>query len=84
VGADAFFREVNDRIMELGDRFGFRADQLELICECEDACCTDRVGISAADFAALRGKVGLHLIADGHAHAGRVVGRGDGYLVVTD
>lgn len=82
--ADDVFREVNDRIMELGDRFGFRAEQLALVCECEDPTCTERVEISPAAFAELRGKVGLHLVADGHARSGRVAERGHGYLVVAD
>src|SRR4029450_9224513 len=44
-GADAFFRQVNDRIVELDDRFGFREELLELICECDDPSCTERVFI---------------------------------------
>lgn len=83
-GADDFFREVNDRIVELGDRFGVHEELLELICECDDAACTDRVAISAAAFAELRDADGLHLVAAGHLHPGNVVGRGEGYLVVAD
>jgi hypothetical protein len=70
--------------VELGERFGFREEHLELICECDDPSCTERVEISPAAFAELRRKVGLHLIADGHVYSGRVVGRGRGYLVVAD
>ena len=81
---DDLFREVNDRIMELGQRFGVDGQPLELICECEDSCCTHRVEISAAAFARLRDTEGLHLVAADHLYAGRVVGRGDGYLVVAD
>ena len=81
---DDFFREVNDRIAELGKQFGVDEDPLELICECEDAGCTDRVQISAPEFARLRDLDGLHLVALGHLHSGRLVRRGDGYLVVAD
>jgi hypothetical protein len=83
-GADDFFREVNARILELGKRFGFQEERLELICECEDAACTERVCISAEKFAELRDAAGLHLVAAGHSHAGHVVGSGKGYLVVAD
>jgi hypothetical protein len=82
--SDDFFREVNDRIIELGERFGFREDQLELICECEDAACAERIGIGHAEFAQLRATDGLHLIAEGHERSGRVVDSGDGYVVVAD
>jgi hypothetical protein len=75
---------VNHRILELGERFGFREEQLELICECEDASCTERVCIPAAKFAELRDTDGLHLVSAGHPHPGQVVGRDEGYLVVAD
>jgi hypothetical protein len=78
------FREVNDRIMELGKQFGVDEEPFELICECENSGCTDRVQISAAEFAQLRRADGLHLIAPGHLHRGRVVTRGETYLVVAD
>ena len=81
---DDLFREVNDRIMELGQRFGVDELPLELICECDDSSCTHRVEISAGAFARLRDIEGLHLVAADHSHPGRVVGRGDGYLVVAD
>jgi len=81
---DDLFREVNDRIMELGMQFGVDEQPLELICECEDSSCTHRVEISAAAFARVRDIERVRLVAADHVHAGRVVGRGDGYLVVAD
>jgi hypothetical protein len=81
---DDLFREVNDRIIELSERFAVEGEPLELICECEDSACTDRVEISAADLFQLRNLDGLHLIATGHLRPGRVVRRGKRYLVVAD
>ena len=75
---------MNDRIRELGERFGFQEERLELICECDDASCTERVCVPADKYAELHDTDGLHLVAPGHIHPGRVVGRGEGYLVVTD
>jgi hypothetical protein len=75
---------VNDRILELGERFGSHEEPLELICECEDGSCTDRVSISAEEFAELRAEDGLHLVAEGHSRSGRVVRRRAGYIVVGD
>ena len=72
---DSLFREVNDRILELGERFAFREEPLELICECEDGSCTERVSISAEEFAELRAKDGLHLVSEGHTRSGRVIQR---------
>ena len=75
---------MNDRIVELDERFGFREELLELICECDDPSCTERVSIPAAKFAELRDAAGLHLVSAGHVHPGQVVGRGEGYVVVAD
>jgi hypothetical protein len=64
---------VNDRIVELDERFGFREELLELICECDDPSCTKRVSIPAAKF-----------VSAGHVHPGQVVGGAEGYVVVAD
>jgi hypothetical protein len=82
--ADDLFREVNDRILELGQRFGFHEEPLELICECEDGSCTERVSISAEEFVELRATDGLRLVAAGHTHSGRMVRRSAAYVVVAD
>ena len=75
---------MNDRILELDERFGFREELLELICECDNPSCTERVSIPAAKFAELRNTIGLHLVSIGHVHAGQVVGGAEGYVVVAD
>jgi hypothetical protein len=79
-----FFREVNDRIVELGSRFGFREERLELICECDDGCCTEHLSIPSAEYERVRGAEGRHVVVVGHEHSGRVVARGAGYVVVED
>jgi hypothetical protein len=81
---DDFFREVNDRIVELGTRFGFRDETLELICECDDSACTKHMSISSAEYEQVRTAQRRHVVVAGHEHSGRVVGRGDGYVVVED
>ena len=81
---DDFFREVNDRIVELGTRFGFRDETLELICECDDSGCTQHMSISTADYEQVRLEQRRHVVVAGHEHSARVVDRGDGYVVVED
>jgi len=81
---DDFFREVNDRIVELGSRFGFRDETLELICECDDGCCTEHLSIASAEYQQVRTSKARHVVIAGHEHSGRVVARGDGYVVVED
>ena len=82
---EGFFRDVNERIVELGQRFGFREDTLlELVCECEDGACTERVRIAPAAYDHVRGAPGRHVVAAGHRHSGRVVSSGLDYAVVED
>jgi hypothetical protein len=83
--AGDLFRQVNERISEIGDEFGLRADALlELLCECSDGACCARIEISAKDYAAVRAIADRHLVAPGHAPDSVVVAEGDGYTIVTD
>jgi hypothetical protein len=82
---DDVFREINERIVELGERFGFREEPLlELVCECDDRCCTQRVSIPPDAYEDVRAHSGRHLVHEGHERAGRVIADGDGYVVVED
>jgi hypothetical protein len=79
------FRQINDRIVELGERFGFRDDRpLELICECRDAACTERIAISRSAYERVRVMPHRHLVVAGHERSARVVARNRDYVVVDD
>lgn len=80
---DDFFREVNDRIVELGERFGLGEKTLELICECGDTTCTQRLSVPCAEYEQLRETPGRRVVVTGHERATKVVTRGDGYVVVS-
>jgi hypothetical protein len=82
--SDDFFRQVNDRIVELGKRFGLREEVHELICECDDAGCTERLHVPASEYEYSRRAQGWHVVAAGHEPSGRIVARGLGYVVVED
>lgn len=82
--SDGFFREVNARIVELGERFGFREETLELICECDDTGCMEHLIIPASEYERVREAQGWNVVAAGHPPCGRVVARGAGYVVVED
>jgi hypothetical protein len=82
--SDDFFREVNERILELGERFALGEDTLELICECADTTCTAHVSIACADYTQVREAPGRRVVITGHEHTCRVVARSGGYVVVSD
>jgi hypothetical protein len=79
---EAAFRAVNERIARLGERFG--SETLELVCECSNAECTERVSLTAADYERVRAEPTHFLVVPGHETAGieRVVERGPGLAIV--
>jgi hypothetical protein len=78
---DDFVREVNENIAELAARFGLHEDTLELICECGDPDCAQRVEVPAPEYERLRA-AGRRIVADGHAD--RVSEQRAGYAAVDD
>jgi len=81
---DDFFREVNERIVELGERFGLGEKTLALICECGDTTCTTRLSVPCTEYEQVRETPGRRVVVAGHERATAVVMRGDGYVVVSD
>lgn len=77
--ADDFVREVNENIAQLGERFGLHEESLELICECGDPSCTERVAVPADEYEQLHA-ANRRIVATGHV-AGTSEPR-DGYAVV--
>lgn len=77
--ADDFVREVNENIAELGERFGLHDETLELICECGDPGCAERVAVPADEYERLHAAE-RRIVAPGHARQGAE--RHAGYAVV--
>jgi hypothetical protein len=63
---EAVFREVNERLEDLEARFGVEDDQLDLICECCDANCVERIRVGRAAYEAVRSDPQLFVIYPGH------------------
>jgi hypothetical protein len=77
--ADDFVREVNENIAQLGERFDLHDEPLELICECGDPSCAERVSVPADEYERLHA-AGRRIVASGHV-ADASEPR-DGYAVV--
>jgi hypothetical protein len=43
---EALFREVNERIEQLEERFGLESEILSIVCECGYASCTERIHLA--------------------------------------
>jgi hypothetical protein len=75
------FRRINERVEELSAE---RAT-LELVCECADGTCVDRiVGVPREEYEAVRAHADRFVVARGHERLEieRVVGQRGAYLVV--
>jgi hypothetical protein len=66
---EAVFREVNERIREVNERFEADPQPLDLICECDDTDCADRICMSAADYEQVRADSRQFAIVPGHSDA---------------
>ena len=81
---EAVFREVNERIEDLAETFDLRTQSLDLICECGDAACVERISMTHAEYEQLRSESNQFAVRPGHEQPGieRVLERRRGYHVV--
>jgi hypothetical protein len=63
---EAVFREVNERIESLAESFDLGTQPLDLICECGDVSCVQRIHMTHAEFEELRSDPHLFAISPGH------------------
>ena len=63
---EAVFREVNERIESLADAFDLKAQPLDLICECGDASCVERISMSHQEYEQLRSDSHQFAVYPGH------------------
>ena len=81
---EAVFRDVNERIQDVATAFDLTSEPLDLICECGDASCVQRISISRDEYEQMRADPHLFAIAPGHEAPGveDVVDRRTGYDIV--
>jgi hypothetical protein len=80
---EVVFREVNERVSELEEHFE-SGRPLDLICECGDSACTERVQLYRDEYEAIRAEATRFLIVPGHDVPGaeRIVSENDRFVVV--
>jgi hypothetical protein len=81
---EAVFREVNERIEDLAERFNLQDRPLDLVCECGDENCTERISMTLAEYEELRKDSKQFAVYPGHEfhHVEEVVAHCRGYDVV--
>ena len=75
------FRQVNERIVELTDKWG---GNLDLVCECANTECTQRVALTLRRYEQLRQDARHFAVLPGHEipDIEDVIDRNDRYLIV--
>lgn len=81
---EALFREVNEHIASLEERFGGSAPDAVFICECASDLCTDRMPVDSETYRRVREHPRRFLVLPGHVDESleTVVERHPGFLVV--
>jgi hypothetical protein len=81
---EALFREVNDNIAGLEDRYGTTTTEPVFVCECADAGCTERLAVEPDVYRRVREQGRLFLVLPGHEdpQLERIVERHRDYLIV--
>jgi hypothetical protein len=81
---EVLFREVNERLRELGEGFSMVAEQAEFVCECGSSSCTDQIRMSLGEYEEIRKDPKRFFLRPGHEipEYERVVEERDAYYVV--
>jgi hypothetical protein len=81
---EAVFREVNERIESLAETFDLKTQSLDLICECGDGACVERISMTPAEYEEVRSEAHQFAVHPGHEYPDveSIVGRLKGYDIV--
>jgi hypothetical protein len=81
---EAMFREVNERIDDLDDRFGVSDGTIVVICECGRVDCTAQIELSRREYEEIRSDSATFALVPGHEDPDveEVVRRAANHLVV--
>lgn len=81
---EVMFRNVNERLREVGEGFSLITDVAEFVCECGNSSCTERVQLSLAAYEEIRAEPTRFFVIKGHEQPEyeKVVSEEQGYLIV--
>lgn len=81
---EVLFREVNERLRELGEGFSLVAEQADFICECGSSSCTEQIRMTLAEYETVRADPKRFFVRPGHEmlEYEKIIEERDDYLVV--
>jgi len=81
---EALFREINERIEDVGTTLAPDDEPMEFLCECDDPNCVEKVSATRAEYEAIRAVATQFVVLPGHEDPGveHVVQQKERFLVV--
>ena len=82
---EALFREINERLRSVNAAFGALTERMELVCECLDPACAERITMSIPEYEGLRSNPRRFVVVPGHgdpSEVEEVVLEGRGWEVI--
>jgi hypothetical protein len=63
---EALFRQVNERLRDANDAFGSVTGDFEIVCECGDVDCAERIMLTAEEYRDVRADPRYFAVRSGH------------------
>jgi hypothetical protein len=63
---ETLFRQVNERLRELGETFSVVAEKADFICECSNEHCTEHISLTLDDYERVRADPTHFVVVRGH------------------
>lgn len=81
---EVLFREVNERLRELGEGFSLVSEGGDFVCECANSSCTEHVRMPLQAYEEIRAEPTRFFVVKGHEEPDyeRVIEEREQYLVV--
>jgi hypothetical protein len=81
---EALFREVNERLRELGEGFSLVSEEAEFVCECGSSLCGEHVRMPLARYEEIRSDPKRFFVVKGHEELEyeRIVSDNGDFLIV--
>ena len=81
---EVVFREVNERLRELGEGFSLVSEEAQFVCECGNSACAERIQMSIGAYEEIRSDPKRFFVVKGHEtlEFEKIVEEREGYLIV--
>lgn len=63
---EALFRQVNERLKELGESFSVVAERADFVCECSDERCAQHISLTLEEYERVRSDATHFVVIKGH------------------